>query len=114
MKCFLSDLDIPKGMHSIEHITPKHWLPPMLYNMRENKAPAIKVFNCMKADLYLCQWYDLRMGIAYKALDKWHLKHREKEVIEQGIQNFRKNVTPYPCDLCICYKIAPQFCVRNR
>ena len=68
----------------------------------------------MKADLFLCQWYDLRTGLAYKALENWNLKRTERKLIKEGIEKFNEEITPNPCDFCVCYKIAPEYCLKTR
>lgn len=112
MDCVLSKLEIPKGKSSIEHIAPKHWLPVELYSLNENKAPAIKVFNFIKSDLFLCQWYDQRIALCYKAIDRWHIKTKDKQLVAQGIDNFRHLHWENPCSLCVCY--GTEYCIRQR
>lgn len=102
-------------MYTVEHIVPKHWLPPELYNLNQNKAPAIRVFNNIKDDYFLCEWYEMRLQLCYKALFNWNLKKKDIDILRMGIRKFEQEEGhPFACDFCICYKIAPEYCIKNR
>ena len=64
-KCFLSGLDIGKGQLTKEHVVPKSRVPAYIATSPFNIQPAIKVFNNMKADMFLCEWEDKKIELCH-------------------------------------------------
>lgn len=113
--CFLSGLEIPKGQYSREHIAPRSKLPKYLANHPYNIAPAIKIFNCIKADRFLCEWEDKKFELTYNALKTWNLKQANKDIIIKALDRFAtEKESLVPCQHCILSKIATEYCYANR
>ena len=113
--CFLSGLEIPKGQYSREHIAPRSKLPPYLANNPYNIAPAIKIFNCIKADRFLCEWEAQKFELTYNALKSWNLKQANKNVIIMALDRFAtEKDTLNPCQRCILSSTAKEYCYAER
>ena len=113
--CFLSGLEIPKGQHSREHIVPRSKIPSYIASHPYNIAPAIKIFNCIKADRFLCEWEDKKFELTYNALKSWNLKQANKEIIIKALDRFATEKDSLnPCQHCILSKIATEYCYENR
>ena len=113
--CFLSGLEIPKGQYSREHIAPRSKIPAYLANNPYNIAPAIKIFNCIKADRFLCEWEDKKFELTYNALKTWNLKKANKDVIIEALDRFATEKDSLnPCQHCILSKIATEYCYAER
>lgn len=113
--CFLSGLEIPKGQHSREHIAPRSKLPSYIASIPYNIAPAIKIFNFIKGDRFLCEWEAKKYDLTYHALQKWNLKQANKELIIQALDRFAtEKDTLNPCQHCILSKIGMEYCYAQR
>lgn len=113
--CFLSGLEIPKGQYSREHIVPRSKVPAYIASIPYNIAPAIKIFNCIKADRFLCEWEDKKYELTYNALKNWNLKQTNKDVIIKALDRFAtEKDTLNPCQHCILSKIATEHCYARR
>ena len=113
--CVLSGLEIPKGMYSREHIAPRSKIPLYVASIPYNIAPAIKIFNCIKADKFLCQWEDKKTELCYNALRNWNLKQASKDVIIEALDRFATEKDSLnPCQRCILSKVATEYCYANR
>lgn len=113
--CFLSGLEIPKGQYSREHIVPQSKVPFYISSNPYNIAPAIKIFNCIKADRFLCEWEDKKFQLTYYALQHWNLKQTNKDIIMKALDRFATEKDSLnPCQHCILSKIATEYCYANR
>lgn len=113
--CFLSGLEIPKGQYSREHIAPRSKIPYYIACHPYNIAPAIKIFNCIKADRFLCQWEDKKYELTYNALKNWNLKQANKDIIIQALDRFSaEKDAQNPCQRCVLSKIATEYCYAQR
>ena len=113
--CFLSGLEIPKGQYSREHIVPQSKVPSYISSNPYNIAPAIKIFNCIKADRFLCEWEDKKFQLTYYALQHWNLKQTNKDIIMKALDRFATEKDSLnPCQHCILSKIATEYCYANR
>lgn len=113
--CFLSGLEIPKGQYSREHIVPRSKIPSYIASHPYNIAPAIKIFNCIKADRFLCEWEDKKFELTYNALKSWNLKQANKDIIIKALDRFATEKDSLnPCQHCILSKIATEYCYENR
>ena len=114
-QCILSGLEIPKGQYSREHIAPRSKLPPYIASIPYNIAPAIKIFNCIKADRFLCEWEDKKYELTYNALKSWNLKKASKDVIIEALDRFATEKDSLnPCQRCILSKVATEYCYAQR
>lgn len=113
--CFLSGLEIPKGQYSREHIAPRSKIPSYIASIPYNIVPAIKIFNCIKADRFLCEWEAQKFELTYNALKSWNLKKANKDVIIRALDRFatEKDLLN-PCQRCILSKIATEHCYEQR
>lgn len=108
--CFLSGLDIGKGQLTKEHVVPKSKVPAFIANSPFNIKPAIKVFNNMKADMFLCQWEDLKIDLCYNALQNWNLKKADKQCIIMAVKMFEDRIGQRnPCTNCLL-SVAQEYC----
>lgn len=108
--CFLSGLDIGKGQLTKEHVVPKSKVPAFIANSPFNIKPAIKVFNNMKSDMFLCQWEDLKIDLCYKALQNWNLKKADKQCIIMAVNMFEDRIGQRnPCKNCLL-SVAQEYC----
>lgn len=115
MICFLSGLEIPKGQKSREHIVPRSKIPKYIANNPYNIAPAIKIFNCIKGDRFLCEWEDKKFELTYNALKSWNLKQANKEIIIKALDRFAtEKESLVPCQHCILSKVATEYCYAER
>ena len=113
--CFLSGLEIPNGEYSIDHFVAKFWLPQHLYNMKQNKVPAIKIMNFIKGTFMPCEWYDRRYELCEHALLHWNLTARRKGVIISALDRFATEKEPFvPCQYCILSSKAQEYCYARR
>ena len=113
--CFLSGLEIPKGEYSREHIAPRSKIPKHIANNPYNIAPAIKIFNFIKADRFLCEWEDQKSELVYMALKSWDLKKTNKDIIIKALDRFATEKDSLnPCQHCILSKIATEYCYAQR
>lgn len=113
--CFLSGLEIPKGQYSREHIAPRSKIPSYVASIPYNIAPAIKIFNCIKADRFLCEWEDKKYELTYNALKSWNLKKANKDVIIEALDRFAtEKESLVPCQRCILSKVATEYCYAQR
>lgn len=113
--CFLSGLEIPKGQYSREHIAPRSKIPVYIANLPYNIAPAIKIFNCIKADRFLCEWEAQKFELTYNALKSWNLKKANKDVIIRALDRFAtEKDTLNPCQHCILSSTAKEYCYAQR
>ena len=113
-KCFLSGLDILKGQLTKEHVVPKSKVPLYIANSPFNIKPAIKVFNNMKADMFLCQWEDLKIDLCYTALQNWNLKRADKQCIIKAIDMFEDGIGQRnPCKYCLL-SISQEYCFARQ
>lgn len=109
-KCFLSGLDIGKGQLTKEHVVPKSKVPLFIANSTFNIRPAIRVFNNMKSDLFLCEWEDLKLDLCYEALENWNLKKADKQCIIRALELFSDSRNQRnPCQHCLL-SIRQEFC----
>lgn len=108
--CFLSGLSIPNGKFSKEHLAPRHFLPPELYTLPANIVPAIKIFNYVKGDRFLCEWEEYKYDLCYHALLHWNIKQSDKKLLQRAL-----NGMPLlnPCKYCIC-RIYKDYCIKGR
>lgn len=114
-KCFLSGLDIPSGEYSIDHYVPKFWLPVELYSLEQNKVPAIKIINHIKDIKMPCEWEAQKYDLCYNALQKWNLKHKNKDIIIRALDRFAtEKETLNPCQQCILSDKAKEYCYERR
>lgn len=113
--CFLSGLEIPKGQYSREHIAPRSKIPSYIASIPYNIVPAIKIFNFIKGDRFLCEWEDKKYELTYNALKSWNLKKASKDVIVKALDRFatEKDLLN-PCQRCILSKIATEHCYEQR
>lgn len=108
--CFLSGLPIQKGQLTKEHVVPKSKAPVYIANSPFNIRPAIKIFNNMKGDLFLCQWEDMKVELCYRALVNWHLKKKDKDCIIKALEVFERHpYTRNPCKFCV-FSISQEYC----
>lgn len=113
-KCFLSGLDIGKGQLTKEHVVPKSRVPAYIANSVFNIKPAIRIFNNMKADMFLCQWEDMKIGLCYHALENWHLKKADKECIIKALEMFEDRKTQRnPCKFCVL-SVSQEYCFARK
>lgn len=113
--CFLSGLEIPKGQYSREHIAPRSKIPSYVASIPYNIAPAIKIFNYIKADRFLCEWEDKKYELTYNALKSWNLKKANKDVIIEALDRFATEKDSLnPCQRCILSKVATEYCYAQR
>lgn len=110
MRCFLSDLVIPKGKESREHLVPKHFLPPKIYSLQENIVPAIKIINSIKSDLFPCQWETVKYDRLFYALVNYNLRNDDKSIVRQVLNNGLPERNP--CNYCICTQYK-RFCIKR-
>lgn len=114
-KCILSGLDIPDGKYSVDHFVAKFWLPRFLYNLPENKKPAIRIMNNIKGVKFPCEWYDTRYELCYIALQKWNLKSSDKNIIIEALDRFAtEKDTLNPCQHCVLSSKAREYCYAQR
>lgn len=108
--CFLSGIDIPYGKYSIEHLAPRHFLPRELYTLPANIVPAIKIFNMVKGDKFLCEWVEQKYDLCYHAYKNWNINLGDKRLLRQAL-----NGMPLinPCKYCIC-RIYKDYCIKGR
>lgn len=113
--CFLSGLEIPKGQYSREHIAPRSKIPSYIASIPYNIVPAIKIFNFIKGDRFLCEWEAQKFELTYNALKSWNLKKASKDVIVKALDRFatEKDLLN-PCQRCILSKIATEHCYEQR
>lgn len=113
--CFLSGLEIPKGQHSREHIAPRSKIPKYIASVPYNIAPAIKIFNFIKADRFFCEWTDKKYDLTYHALQNWNLKQANKDLIIKALDLFeRQENNINPCQYCILSKVGTEYCYAQR
>ena len=113
--CILSGLEIPKGQYSREHIVPRSKIPSYIASTPYNIAPAIKIFNYIKSDRFLCEWEDKKFELTYNALKTWNLKQANKDIIIKALDRFAaEKESPVPCQRCILSKIATEYCYAQR
>lgn len=113
-KCFLSGLDIGKEQLTKEHVVPKSQVPSFIANDPYNIRPAIKVFNNMKADMFLCQWEDKKIDLCYFALQNWHLKKADRQCIIKAINMFEDGfMRRNPCKYCLL-SIFQEYCFARQ
>lgn len=110
-KCFLSGLTIPAGQYSIEHLAPRHFLPKELYTLPTNIVPAIKVFNFIKSDRFLCEWEEQKFDLCYHAYYHWNIKRADRLLLEKALKQGLPKINP--CEYCIC-TIYRDYCVKRR
>ena len=109
-KCFLSGLDIGKGQLTKEHVVPKSKVPYYIANSVFNIKPAIKIFNNMKSDMFLCQWEDQKVALCYKALQNWNLKRADKQSIIKALEMFEDGKNQRnPCKFCLL-SVSQEYC----
>ena len=113
-KCFLSGLDIGKGQLTKEHVVPKSQVPWFIANSTFNIRPAIKIFNNMKADMFLCQWEDLKIDLCYHALENWNLKRGDKQTIIKALGMFEDGKNQRnPCKFCLL-SVSQEYCFARK
>lgn len=113
--CFLSGLEIPKGQYSREHIAPRSKVPDYVASHPYNIAPAIKIFNYIKSDRFLCQWEDKKYDLCYHAVKHWNLKETNKNIIIKALDRFATEKDSLnPCQRCVLSKIATEYCYARR
>ena len=113
--CFLSGLEIPQGEFSTDHFVAKFWLPPNLYNIKENKVPAIKIMNFIKNVYMPCEWYDRRYEFCEHALLNWNLNQKRKNIIIKALDRFAtEKESLVPCQRCILSSKAMEYCYARR
>lgn len=113
--CILSGLKIPNQEYSIDHFVAKYWLPEYLYDLPENKYPAIKIMNNIKGIKMPCEWFDTRYQLCYYALQNWNLKLKDINIILNALDRFATEKDSLnPCQLCILSKKAKEYCYERR
>ncbi len=109
-KCFLSGLDIGKGQLTKEHVVPKSRVPAYIATSPFNIQPAIKIFNNMKADMFLCEWEDKKIELCYTALEKWNLKRGDRSCIIKALEMFERGKNQRnPCRYCLL-SVCQEYC----
>lgn len=109
-RCFLSGLEIPQGKLSKEHLAPKSKLPYKIASLPYNIVPAIKIFNNIKGDLFLCEWEKVKYDLCFTALG-WNLKFADRKLVEKALADGMPKINP--CKYCICM-FYQEYCVKNR
>lgn len=113
--CFLSGITIPNGEFSIDHYVAKYWIPKKLYNLKENKFPAIKIINSIKGIYMPCEWEDKKYDLCYFALENWNLKNSDKDIIMKALDRLATEKEPLiPCQHCILSSVAKEYCYGRR
>ena len=108
--CVLSGLPIKAGQFSVEHYVPRSKIPYAIAFSKFNLRPAIKVFNCIKADRFPCEWEDQKIALCHRALEKWNLKSSDRDSIIKAIRLFEHRGSSYnPCQDCVL-SIAREYC----
>lgn len=106
--CCLSGMEIPPGKNSKEHIYPRMYGPQWLVTQPYNIAPAIKIFNQMKAARCMKQWEAQKYHLCTIAL-KWNIRNDDKALIRRALDGEmidRDN----PCEICPA-NIHKQYCL---
>lgn len=111
INCILSGRIIPQGKYSIEHYMPRALVPPYIADLPQNKFPAIKIFNQVKAAHYPCQWYAMRYELCYHAYQNWNIKPSDKHLLGEAVLNGMPEYDP--CKYCVAKKFV-EYCIHNR
>lgn len=107
--CFLSGIEIPKGKYSREHVAPRSRVSEEIAGISFNIRPAIKIFNFIKGNRFLCEWEDQKYDLIYHAYKDWHIKPLDKKILRQALNGMPKI---NPCEYCICANYV-QHCVNR-
>ena len=78
--------------------------------MPANIVPAIKIFNFIKGDRFLCEWEENKYDLCYHALLHWNIKQSDKKLLQQALKGMP---LLNPCDYCIC-RIYQGYCIKGR
>lgn len=114
LKCCLSGLTINSPAdYSLEHYVPKSRAPEAITSNPYNLYPAIKILNTIKSDLLPCQWEVAKVERCYRALKNYHLKTREKQIVQAAIQIYESETPRNPCEMCIL-SLSQHYCDRAR
>ena len=98
--CFLSNLDAPISAKSRDHYCPKSMVPKRIWADPYNIHDTHKVINQIKSNFMPCDWVDLRISLAYKAIQHWNLKTRDIIFVKKAIEQWETYQTN-PCEYCL-------------
>lgn len=110
MKCILSGLEIPRGQMNREHYLPRSRVPRFIAQDQYNIFPAIRIINSIKGNLYPCEWENMKFGLVYRAYENYHLRHADKSIVKQAIEEMQ---SINPCEHCLAMKYE-KYCINSR
>lgn len=108
--CFLSGIAIPNGKYSKEHVAPRSRVPQGIAQQPYNIRPAIKIFNFIKGNRFLCEWEEQKYDLIRHAYFNWNIKQQDKKLLRQALNGMPKI---NPCEHCICAKHV-QYCINRK
>lgn len=98
--CVLTDLEIPKGRESREHMLPKSRVNRNIWTDPRNIFYAHSKVNEIKSNLLPCEFEELKFKLTYNALVNWNLTQSDRLFLRKALDHW-EDIDVNPCKLCL-------------
>lgn len=98
--CVLTDLEIPKGRDSREHMLPKSRVSRRVWSDPRNIYNAHIMVNAIKSNYLPCEFEELKFKLTYNALINWRLTPEDRVFLRKALDHWEE-IEWKPCDYCL-------------